>query len=215
MKYCIGATALVLMCTVSGMTDSPAQERLPIVRNDAELRSCPALECRVVARLRILSYVYVHDKAVARSGHVDQGHWAHVATEVSRRMGWLTDGHVGYPESFAPVQDWPVESFGYCMGEYCPEFEFTREGYFTVVFPACFDGLCPDPPDEAACPAGTEKTATDGRVHCLSSGRLHRAGDAVRAGGLGSREFLYFDERGRLCADAWTCQAHGENRLAE
>jgi len=197
------------------MADSPAQERLPIVRHDAELRSCPALECRVVAQLPILSHVYVHDKVAARSGQVDRAHWAHVATQDSRRMGWLPDGHVGYPDSFAPVQDWPVESFGYCMGDYCPEFVFTREGYFTVTFPACFDGLCPDPPVEAACPPDTEKVAAGDGVHCLSSGRLHRAGDAVRAGGPESREFLYFDQRGRLCADAWTCQAPAENRPDE
>ena len=211
MKYCVGAPAVALVCTVFWMADSPAQERLPIVRHDAELRSCPALECRVVARLPILSFVHVHDKVPARSGQVDQGHWAHVATGRLRRMGWLTDGDVGYPDSFAPVQDWPVESFGYCMGEYCPEFRFTRDGHFTVMSPACFDGLCPDPPDEAACPPGTEKTAVGGWVHCLWSGRLHRAGDAVRAGGADSREFLYFDERGRLCADAWTCKPRAEN----
>ena len=203
------------------MADLAAQERLPIIRHDVDLRSCAALGCPVVARLPILSYVNVQGKAAARNGEADGDEdWAYVATVGSRRggprgLGWLIDRHVGYPDSFAPVRGWRIESFDYCIGDYCPDFSFTPDGHFTVMFSACFDGLCPDPPTEADCPAGTGKRVVDDRVHCFSRGRLYRAGDVIRAGGPDSREFLYFDKWGRLCVDAWTCQANGENRSVE
>ena len=199
----IGAFAVVLAYADAGIADLPAQERLPIIRHNVELHSCPASACRVVTRLPILSSVYVLDMANEEDGKEEN--WTNVVTEASRHTGWIIDSHIGYPHAFVPVRSWRVESFGYCMGEYCPDFRFTAAGHFTVMFPACFDGLCSDPPSEAECPPHTEKRVVDDWVHCISRGRLYRAGDVIRAGGTDSREFLYFDERGQLCADPYTC----------
>ena len=216
LRHAIGARAVVLLYTVSGVAGLAAQERLPIIRHDVDLRSCAALGCRVVTRRPILSSVYVQDNVNTRNEEDNEEvYWTHVATEGSQHSGWMIESHIGYPDSFAPVRSWPVESFVYCLGEYCPDFSFTSEGYFTVMSPACFDGLCPDPPTEADCPPGTEKRVVNDWVHCFLRGRLYRAGDVIRAGGPDSHEFLYFDKRGRLCADPWTCQAYGENRAVE
>lgn len=206
----IGAFAVVLLCTVPGIADLPALERQPTIRHSVDLHSCPASECRVVTKLPILSSVHVLENVNPRNGEEDE-FWAYVATEGSRHMGWIIDSHLGYPHAFAPVQDWRIEAFGYCLGEYCPDFRFTATGYFTVTFPACFDGLCPDPPSEAECGPGTEKRLVDDRVHCLSRGQLYRAGDVIRLGGPDSHEFLYFNQQGQLCAAPYTCQTYGEN----
>ena len=221
LQYSIGASAVVVLYTVSGMADLAAQERLRIISHDVDVRSCAASRCPVVAQLPILSYVNVQDKVAARNGEADGDEdWAYVTTVGSRRggprgLGWLIDRHVGYPDSFAPVRSWQIESFEYCSGDYCPDFRFTPDGQFSVMSPACFDGLCPDPPTEADCSPGTVKRVVDDWVHCLSRGRLYRAGDVIRAGGPDSHEFLYFDKRGRLCADPWTCRPHGQNRVAQ
>lgn len=207
-----GAFTAVLLYTLAGTADLHAQEQLPIVHHDVDLHSCPAPECRVITRLPILSYVRVQDRVKTRTGEEDrEEHWVHVAAGGSGHTGWIVEGHIGYTRTFAPVRSWRVEAFHYCIGEYCPAFRFTAAGAYTVMFPACFDGLC-DPPNEVECSPGTEKTALDGWVHCRSGGHLYRAGDVIRPGGPDSHEFLYFDKLGRLCADPWTCQASGENR---
>ena len=179
------------------MAVSPAQERLPTVRHDVDLHSCPAPECPVVAQLPILSNVTVQDTVAAgneRQGEHEVWAYVHVPARGSRLSGWIIDSHVGHPDSFTPVRSWPVESFGYCIGDYCPGFIFTSVGYFTVMYPACFDGLC-YPPAEVDWPGGEKRLVGDW-LHCFSNGRLHRAGDVVRAGGPESHEFLYFDKRG-------------------
>lgn len=205
--------SLIVFFLTFGMWDVLAQERAVIIHHDVGLRACPALECQVVAQLPILSRVYVKSQEESSTPDEAQERWTSVDTTQRNRLpGWILDSHVGYPHTFVPVHSWPIEAFGFCTGDYCPDFRFTTAGAFTVTFPACFDGLCPDPPDEAECPADTEKTMEDGWVHCLSRGQLYRAGDAIRAGGPESYEFLYFNKRGQLCADPYTCQADGENR---
>lgn len=207
-----GAFAVILSCAIFGQANLLAQERQLIVLHDAGLRSCPALACPVVAQLSILDPVHVQERATARNDENDgQEHWVRVIAAGSRLTGWIMDGYLGYPHRFAPVRNWRIEEFGYCMGDYCPVFRFTATGNFTLTFPACFDGLCPDPPDRAECPQGHRKRVENGRVHCLTEGQLYRAGDVVRAGGPGSREFLYLNRQGLLCADSWSCQTDGEN----
>ncbi len=212
-KISILCFSLIVFFLVFGIWDVPAQEPQVIVHHDVGLRACPALECQIVAQLPILSRVSVKSQETPSTPDEGQGHWTYVdTTQRDRSSGWILDVHIGYPDSFAPVQGWQIEAFGFCMGDYCPDFKFTADGYFTDMFPACFDGLCPDPPSLAECPSGSEKKVIDGRVHCHSSGQLYRAGDAIRLGGSDSYEFLYFNKRGQLCADPYTCQTYGENR---
>ncbi len=83
------------------------------------------------------------------------------------------------------------------------------------MFPACFDGLCPEPPTEAKCFAGVAQRVIDGYVQCLDWGHLYRAGDVVRLGGPDSHEFLFLDKRGQLCAEFdYECHTCTEFALA-
>ena len=175
-----------------GMYDVRAQERLVIIHHGAALRACPDSECPVVAQLPILSRVYVKKQRRLPKPEYGKGFWTHVeTTQRNRASGWTLDDHIGFPGRFRPVRSWRIRQFSYCMGDYCPEFVFTASGEFTVRYPPCFDGNCPDPPSKAPCHSETDKKEIiDGSVFCVSMGKLYRAGEAIRLGGSNSHEFM-------------------------
>lgn len=175
MKISALCFSLIVFFLTFGIGDGLAQERQVIIHHDVGLRACPAMECQVVARLPILSPVYVKSYRKASKPDDGQRHWTHVdTTQKNPSSGWILDVHIGYPHRFVLVRGWEIREFSYCMGDYCPDFRFTTAGNFTVTYPACFDGLCPDPPSEAECYPGTKKRVIEGRVHCLSRGQLYR-----------------------------------------
>ncbi len=195
-----------------GMSTARAQERHVIIHHDVALHSCPDSKCRVVAQLPILSPVYVMHREEPAQPEDGEEIWTHAnITERGRASGWVLDGNIGYPGRFRPVRNWNIREFSYCIGDYCPEFMFTVSGEFTTRYAPCFDGLCPDPPGKATCHRETEeKQMIDGSVYCASTGNLYRAGDAIRLGDAGSHEFVFFNRRGELCADMYTCEALDE-----
>ena len=195
-----------------GTCDVDAQELHVIIHHDVGVHSCPDSGCRVVTRLPILSRVHVRSQEKPSEPAHGEGGWTYVdTTRRDRASGWILDGHIGYPGRFCPVRSWKVRRFSYCIADHCPEFTFTASGEFTVRYAPCFDGLCPETLSKVPCHLETdEKEIIDGSVHCVSTGNLHRAGEAVRLGGAGSHEFMYFNGRGELCADMHTCQAHRE-----
>lgn len=195
-----------------GMCEVRAREYV-IIHHDAALRSCPDSECRVVAQLPILSWVYVEgQEKPSKTDYREEGPWTYVySTRRRRDSGWILDDNIGYPGRFRRVRSWRSGQFSYCIGDYCPEFMFTASGGFTERYPACFDGLCPDPPSKAPCRLETEeKEIVNGLVYCVSIGYLYRAGEAIRLGDSNSHDFLYLNRRNELCADMYTCQAHRE-----
>ncbi len=194
--------------------DVRAQERLVIIHHGAALRSCPDSECPVVAQLPILSRVYVRNREEPSKPGYGKGLWTYVeTTQRNRASGWILDDHIGFPGRFRPVRSWKIRQFSYCMGDYCPDFTFTASGEFTVRYAPCFDGNCPVPPSKAPCHSETEKRETiDGSVFCVSSGKLYRAGEAIRMGSFNSHEFMYFNRRNELCVDMYTCRLYQENK---
>ena len=197
-----------------GTCDVRAQELHVIIHHDAVLRSCPDSACRAIAQLSILSPVYVRNQEKLYKPGYGEGLWTHVdTTQRKRASGWIRDDHIGYSGRFRPVRSWRIRQFSYCMGDYCPEFTFTASGKFTVRYPPCFDGLCPDPPSKASCQSETEKKQMiDGLIYCVSSGNLYRSGEAIRLGDSDSREFMYFNRRNELCVDMYTCQAYRNSK---
>lgn len=206
--------SLLLSILTFGTCDVLAQELHVIVHHDVALRSCPASECRVVAQLPILSPVHVRNRARPSKPDHEEAVWTYVdTTQGDRASGWILDDHIGYPDRFRPARKWKARRFSFCIGDYCPEFTFTTAGEFTVRYPACFDGMCPDPPGEVTCHSENEQKETvDGMIYCTSTGTLYRAGEAIRLGGLNSHEFLYFNKRNELCADMYTCLEHPETK---
>ena len=206
--------SLIFSILAFGICDVRAQERHVIIHHDAALRACPDSECQVVAQLPILSPVYVKKQRRLPKPEYGKGFWTHVeTTQRNRASGWTLDDHIGFPGRFRPVRSWRIRQFSYCIGDYCPEFVFTASGEFTVRYPPCFDGNCPDPPSKAPCHSETDKKEIiDGSVFCVSMGKLYRAGEAIRLGGSNSHEFMYFDRRNQLCVDMYTCQAYREKK---
>ena len=206
--------SLLFSVLAFGMCDVLAQDRHVIIHHDAAVRSCPASECQVVGQLSILIPVYVRNREKPPKHEHGEGHWTYVdTTQRNRVSGWILDEHIGYPARFRPVRRWEIRQFSYCMGDYCPEFTFTASGEFAVRYPPCFDGLCTDPPSKAQCHSETEKREIiNGLAYCVSSGKLYRAGGAIRLGGFNSREFIYFNRRSQLCADMYTCQAYQKKK---
>ena len=206
--------SLLFSILAFGICDVRAQEPHVIIHHDAALRACPDSECQVVAQLPILSPVYVKKQRRPPKPEYGKGLWTYVeTTQRNRASGWTLDDHIGFPGRFRPVRSWGIRQFSYCMGDYCPEFVFTASGKFTVRYPPCFDGNCPDPPSKAPCHSETDKKKTiGGSVFCVSMGKLYRAGEAIRLGGSNSHEFMYFDRRNQLCVDMYTCQAYREKK---
>ena len=206
--------SLLFSILAFGTCDVRAEELHVIIHHDATLHSCPDSECRVVARLPILSRIYVRSQEKPSKPDYGNGRWIYVdTTQRSRASGWIVDNYIGYPNRFRPVRNWKIRRFSYCIGDYCPEFTFTTSGEFTVRYAPCFDGLCLDTPGKALCRSETEEEEIiDGSMYCVSTGILYRADEAIRLGGPDSHEFMYFNRREELCADLYTCQACREKK---
>lgn len=157
-KNSVRLFSLLFSVLAFGTFDVRAEEPHVIIHHQVALRSCPDLECRVVAQLPILSPVYVRSQEKTSNPNHGNERWTYVdTTRRDRASGWILDDHIGYPDKFRPVRSWKIRRFSYCIGDYCPEFTFTASGEFIIRYAPCFSwdaviGGCPVA-DERAIPA--------------------------------------------------------------
>lgn len=68
--------------------------------------------------------------------------WSFVVDpETNAPLGWCPDWVLGYQDRFSMPSLWDLPYVGFCIGEYCAEFELSQTGSFVMTWEAVGQGL--------------------------------------------------------------------------
>lgn len=170
-------------------------ELIPIASNEAILYEEPFINSKVIRKLNLGDKVKVEKKRnKIESIKNEKIFWSYIKTEICEEQncyeGWVRDQYLAYKDRYKRISIWNFKTYSNCIGEWCPQFNFSRTGKYTL---------------QMRCIEENDYYGDCSRPN-ISKGQLYKYLDLIQVSKTSI--FLFISKDGKLCIHPYefSCQ---------